>query len=190
VNLRRLAIAASTVVISAGAAGCDTGHKLDHPHVADNEGFYVDGGPITYQVQLTRELNPYDKFEDAAYLTGIPAGTPAPKPDEEWFAVFLWAKNQSKSVQTTAGNFDIVDTQGHTYTAIPLDATLNPYAWSAQPLTPLATQPAPNTTASEGPTQGEELLFKINVSAYANRPMTLEIRGDASQVLATVSLDL
>ncbi len=189
-NLRRLAIAASTVLISAGAAGCDTGNRLDHPHVADNEGFYVDAGPVTYQVQLTRELNPYDTTEDAEYLTGIPAGTAGPSPNEEWFAVFLLAKNQSKSVQTTASSFDLVDTQGRTYTAIALDPKLNPYAWTPTSLRPLDTQPAPNTTASEGPTQGQELLFKINVSAYANRPMTLEIRGDTSQVLATVSLDL
>jgi hypothetical protein len=190
VNVRRLATAASTLLIAVGAAGCDTGNRLDHPHIADNEGFYVDGGPITYQVQLTRELNPNDTTEDAEYLTGLPAGIPNPKPDEEWFAVFLWAKNQSRQTATTAGNFDIVDTEGNVYRAVALSTTANPYAWTPTALRPGDVQPAPNTTASEGPTQGEELLFKLNTSVYADRPLTLEIRDDTGTVVATTSLDL
>jgi hypothetical protein len=34
------------------------------------------------------------------------------------------------------------------------------------------------------------LLFKIGNSAYANRPLTLEILGSSDQKLATISLDL
>jgi hypothetical protein len=190
VNVRRLATAASSLLIAVGAAGCDTGNRLDHPHVGDNEGFYVDGGPITYQVQLTRELNPYDTSEDGPYLTGLPAGTTNPKPDQEWFAVFLWAKNQTKQTETTADSFDIVDTEGNVYPAVALSSTANAYAWTPTALGPGDVQPAPNTTASEGPTQGEELLFKLNTSVYADRPLTLEIRDASGTVVATVSLDL
>jgi hypothetical protein len=186
VNLRRLQILASGMALALGLGAC---HKEAHPHVADNEGFYVDAGPISYQVQLSRELNPYN-IEDRAYLKGIPAGTTQPKPDEEWFAIWLWAENQTKSTQTTASNFDVVDTQGTTYHPIAIDPSLNLFAWTARTLRPLGTEPAPNSIASTGPTQGEEVLFKINVSAYANRPLQLEIRDASQQRLATVTLDL
>jgi hypothetical protein len=41
-----------------------------------------------------------------------------------------------------------------------------------------------------GPTQGSELLFKINTSAYANRPLTLEIHAPGQTVPSAVTLDL
>jgi hypothetical protein len=159
--------------------------------VADNEGVYVDAGPLTYQVQLSRELNPAN-VEDAAYVNGVTA--PPPKPDEEWFAIFMWAKNQTKSDQTTTTSFDLVDTQGNKYYPIPLDPKFNPYAWTAQTLRPLgtepSTEPAPDSPASFGPTQGGELLFKINTSVYSNRPLTLEIHASGQADPSTVSIDL
>jgi hypothetical protein len=186
VKLRRFAILAAALPMAIGLSGC---HKEAHPTVADNEGFYVDAGPITYQVQLSRQLNPSD-VEDKQYLVGLPAGQPQPKPDEEWFAIWLWAKNQSGQTAATSDSFDIVDTQGTKYTPIPLNTQLNPFAWSAQTLDPLATEPTPGSAAFYGPTQGGEVLFKINTSAYANRPLTLEIHAPGQAQPSTVSLDL
>jgi hypothetical protein len=182
---RRLSILASALLMGLAVSAC--GHKESHPTVADNEGFYVDAGPLTYQVQLTRALNP-NAIEDKGYLNGVTA-TP-PKPDEEWFAVFLWAKNQTHSNQTTTMSFDIVDTQGNKYYPVPVNPQVNPYAWTEQTLKPLGTEPAPDTTASFGPTQGRLLLFKINTSAYANRPLTLEINAPGQANPSSVSLDL
>lgn len=156
---------------------------------ANNNGFYVDAGPVTYQLQISRELNQYD-IEDRGYLTGLPAGTLPPTPSEEWFAVFLWAKNQTSSPQTTTDSFDIVDTQGNRYVPIQLNPQLNSYAWTSQTLLPQGTEPGPGSTASDGPTQGGLLLFKINVSAYANRPLTLEINAPGQALPSTISLDL
>jgi hypothetical protein len=187
VKPRRLPILLAGAALSLGLAAC---HKEAHPHVAENsEGTYVDAGPITYQVQLSRALNPFN-IEDKQYLVGIPAGTVAPTPAEEWFAIWLWAKNQTGVNHTTARNFDLVDTQGTHYDAIPVDAAVNPFTWTPQILPPLGTEPAPNSAASTAPTQGATVLFKINLSAYANRPVKLEIRDGARQVLATVTLDL
>jgi hypothetical protein len=187
VSARRFWTLPCGLLLALGLAAC--GNKQAHPSVADNEGFYVDAGPITYQVELSRELNPFN-IEDHGYLSGLPASATPPKPDEEWFAIFLWAKNQTGSNQTTASSFDLVDTQGNKYTPIAINSAVNPYAWTALTLKPSATEPAPNSTASEGPTQGSELLFKLNTSAYANRPVSLEILGQSQQVLATVSIDL
>jgi hypothetical protein len=66
--------------------------------------------------------------------------------------------------------------------------------WKSETLPPGAVEPAPNTTAGYGPTQGGMLLFKVyssgDKSVYSNRPLTLRIYGNTGKVWATVSLDL
>jgi hypothetical protein len=185
------------VALVLGLAAC--GAKQSHSaagqgtrvNVADanNNGGYVDAGPVTYQLQVSRELNQYST-EDSQYVAGLPAGTTQPTSTQEWYGVFLWAQNQTSQPQVTTDNFDIVDTQGNTYYPIRLNPAMNPYAWTTQTLQPLGTEPGPDTTAASGPTQGGLLLFKLGDSAYANRPLTLEIRGPSSQLWATISLDL
>ncbi len=162
-----------------------------HPYdaTANNNGFYVQAGSVIYQLQISRELNQY-AVEDHQYLTGLPAGTAPPSAQQVWYGVFLWAKNYSKHPATTASSFDIVDTQGNKYYPVALDPSLNQYAWASQSLPPLGTEPAPNTTASLGPTQGALLLFKLSTSAYSNRPLTLEIHPAGTTQTSTISLDL
>jgi hypothetical protein len=189
VRARRLRTILCALILALGMAAC--GHKEAHPTVADanNNGGYVDAGPLTYQLEISRVLNPYST-EDSQYVRGLPAGTAAPTADEQWYGVFLWAKNQTSQAHTTTDNFVIVDTQGIKYYPLKLNPGLNPYAWTPERLAPLQVQPGPDTTASFGPTQGQLLLFKIGNSAYANRPLTLEILGSSDQKLATISLDL
>lgn len=181
-------------VTACGGSGTTTTHLGAHAPTlsvasANNNGAYVDAGNITYQLQISRELNQYSA-EDSAYVKGLPAGTAPPAPDEEWYGVFLWAKNQTNYPQTTTDNFELVDTQGDTYFPIRLDPNVNPFAWTAQRLPPQQTEPLPNTPASMGPTQGGLLLFKVNDSVYANRPLTLFILGPDNQRQASISLDL
>jgi hypothetical protein len=189
VRARRLWIAVSALTLALGLTAC--GHKQAHPHNADanNIGGYVDAGPITYQLQLSRILNPYS-VEDSQYVKGLPAGTPPLTPDQYWYGVFLWAKNQTGKPAYTSDNFTVVDTQGTVYHPVPLNPNLNAYAWTSQRLYPLQTQPTPDSPASEGPTQGGLLLFRIGASAYANRPLTLHIRGVDDRTQAKISLDL
>ena len=169
-----------------GLAAC---HKEAHPHNGDTEQAYVDAGPITYQIQLSRELSPY-ATDDQDLLRGLPATEKGPTPQEEWFAIFLWAKNQSGRAATTSNNFEITDTQGNVYRPIALNAAVNPFAWVPQSLSPGGTEPGPDNLRGANPTQGGLVLFKINVSAYANRPLTFHILGPLDQDWATVSLDL
>lgn len=176
------------VILAVGLAAC--GHQA-HPRVADanNNGGYVDAGPVSYQLQVSRLLNQYST-EDSQYIQGLPAGTIAPTPTQEWYAVFLQAKNQTAGNQVTTDHFVVTDTQGNRYYPVKLDPKVNPYAWTPQTLKPAGTEPGPDTTASYGPTQGRLLLFKINTSAYSNRPLTFEILGAGNQSLASISLDL
>jgi hypothetical protein len=171
-----------------GLAACGSAR---HPYdaTAENNGFYVTGGQIEYQLQVSRSLNPYE-IEDHQYLTGLPAGTTRPKSDEFWYGVFLWAQNKSKTEQTTTDSFDIVDTQGNKYYPVPLNPTVNQYAWKSQRLAPLETQPGADDTAIGGPTGGAIVLFKLPTSVYANRPLTLEVNTPGRSTPSTISLDL
>lgn len=184
--VRRLGSIACAACLAVGLAACG---KSNHPSTAENNGVYVTAGPITYQLQISRELNQY-ATEDRQYLTGVPVSAASLAPNQEWYGVFLWAKNQTKHPQLTAGNFDIIDTQRTRYYPIAVNPSLNAYAWSPQSLYPGGVEPAPDTTASFGPTQGSLLLFKLNNTVYDNRPLTLEIKSPSGKVWGTIALDL
>ncbi len=159
--------------------------------VADTGAFYVRAGALTYQVQVSRALNPYST-EDKGYLAGLPAGATRPGRNEEWFAVFMWAQNftHHAHVTTPPTSFDLIDTQGNTYYPVQLNPSVNPYAWTSMILQPNDSEPVPNSTMAFGPTGGGELLFKINDSAYSNRPLMLQIHAAGQPTPSTVSLDL
>jgi hypothetical protein len=186
VSPRRSLIAACCLATALGVSACG---QTSDPPTAENDGVYVIQGPITYQLQISRELNAYST-EDKQYLTGLPAGTTRPAPDQLWYAVFLWAKNQTNHPAMTTDNFDIVDTQGNRYYPLPLNPSVNPFAWIAQTLPPSATQPGLGTVASSGPTGGGLLLFKLDSSVYSNRPLTFQIYQPGENHPSTISLDL
>jgi hypothetical protein len=175
---------AGALVLGLSACG-----KTNVPVSTENDGVYVNAGPITYQLQVSRELNQY-ATEDKQYLMGLSPSQLSVTPTQEWYMVSLWAKNQTSRPEETNDNFDIVDTQGNHYYPVSVSSSLNPYVWTAQSLQPDGTEPAPDTTASFGPTQGSLLLFKLNTTVYDNRPLTLQIRGPSGTVWGTISLDL
>ena len=110
-SLRRLRLAAASAALVLAVTGCATsssqhhsaGGQLSGLDVADanNNGAYVQAGGITYQLQLSRELNQYG-VEDSQYIKGLPAGMAPVNPSQEWYGVFLWAKNQHHRPYTTA----------------------------------------------------------------------------------------
>lgn len=182
----RTAALAGIAVLALAAAGCG---KSGHPPTAENAGVYVDAGPVTYQLEISRELNPYST-EDSQYVKGVPSADSTLDANHLWYGVFLWAKNQTRQRQVTAANFDIVDTEGNLYYPVPLSGSANPYAWTSEQLTPNAIEPGPDTTASFGPTQGGLLLFKLPNAVYDNRPLQLEIYPVGGGRPAKISLDL
>jgi hypothetical protein len=185
VSARRLWILACALGLAIGLAACG---QTSQPASDLNNGVYVDAGPITYQLQISRELNQY-AVEDSQYLAGLPAGTGGLGPDQLWYGVFLWAKNQTDHPQLTAKSFVIVDSSHHFYYPVMLNAELNAYAWTPHWLEPSGVQPIPNTTAYYGPSGGNLLLFKLPTSVYSNRPLTLEIMPHAGKA-GSIALDL
>ena len=134
---------------------------------------YLDVGPLVYQVQISRELNPYDT-EDSAYLLGLTPAQSKLNPGEEWFGVFMQVYNESTVPHPAATDFTVSDTQGNVYHPI-IPGAANLFAYRGG-IVPANNQiPAPNTVAANGPTQGELLLYRIKVESLGNRPFTLKI---------------
>jgi len=185
VSARRFWILVCALALALGVAACG---QESQPSSSENDGVYIDAGPITYQLQVSRQLNQY-AVEDRQYLAGLPEGQGHLTPDEFWYGVFLWAKNQTDQYHATSDTFTIKDTTGVVYTPTRLDAELNGYAWTSQVLAPTAIEPEPNTTASFGPTQGGLVLFKLPTSVYSNRPLILTIYPPSGKP-AQISLDL
>ena len=183
---RAIACCLALAALATSACGANNSHNANA--AAENNGVYVHLDGISYQLQVSRELNQYSN-EDSQYLAGLPQAQ-ASVPGELWYGVFLRAINEGHQTQTTSASFDIYDTQGHVYHPVPLPST-NQYAWVGRPLAPNGIEPAPDTTAYFGPTQGGLVLFKLPTSVYANRPLTLDIYGTGGQTdKATISLDL
>ena len=183
--MRRPVLLAVVAAAAVAAAGC--GNSSYNTQLGQDEGSYLDAGPLTYQVQLSRYLNPSD-VEDAGYLKGLPPGTSAPTGNEEWFGVFMRVQNFGKQTQTPTTDFSIVDTQHNVYRPLAIDTRTNPFAYQPVPLGPGAVLPEPESAAANGPIQGSLLLFKIKVASIQNRPLDLRIVGGGQT--ATVALDL
>ncbi len=173
-------------------AACGSGAAKNQPSThGDSEGSYVKAGPLLYQVQLSRELNP-QSVDDHQYLSGIPSGTPRPAADEEWFGVWMRVQNSTGTSAPAASDFKIVDTLGNVYAPIPL-ATTNALSYQPRSVQSKSGQPVlpdPDAAAGSGPIQGSMLLFKLKTSVYANRPLELEIVPPGGGEPSSIELDL
>jgi hypothetical protein len=148
---------------------------------------YLNVGPLVYEVQLSRELNPAN-IEDAAYLRGLSPAESHLAPGQEWFAVFMQVYNHSSIPLPAATNLTISDTQNNTYIPLVPDAT-NEFAYRGG-LVPAKSQlPLPESVASSGGTQGALLLYKIQIVSLDNRPLELKI-VDPNNPTQTASAEL
>jgi hypothetical protein len=182
--LTALALLAALTLVACGGAKQPTTE-------GESEGAYVQAGPLVYQVQMSRELNP-SNVEDVEYLEGLPAGTPRLAGDEEWFGVWLRVQNATGEAHPSAGDFKIVDTTGTEYEPIALPAT-NPFSYqpaSVESAGGQPVQPDPESGAGSGPIQGAMVLFKLRTDVYANRPLDFEITPPDGGEPSSVVLDL
>jgi hypothetical protein len=182
-SLTLLLVALAAVAIAA------CGNKEARTLHAATEGEYVDVGPMKYQVQISRLLNPYDP-EDRGYLVDLPAGqTLGPK--DEWFAVFMRVENGSENAAPVASQYEIVDTQENRYTPVEMGPK-NVFAYRAGTLGAHQVLPFANSAAGQNTIQGAMLLFKIPVANFANRPLELRINppAGAGTEVGTVDLDV
>jgi hypothetical protein len=150
---------------------------------------YLNVGPLIYEVQISRELNPTDT-EDASYLAGLTPAVRQLLPGQEWFAVFVQVYNNNSVELPAARDLSITDTQGNTYTPIIPDQT-NAFAYRAGMVPAKGQLPLPGSIADSGPTQGALLLYKVRILSLDNRPWKITIAnpGDPAET-ATAELDV
>jgi hypothetical protein len=191
-RLRRslLVIPALLLALALGACG-DMHTRVTTGTYAGESGAsapYLDVGPLVYQVQLSRELNPAN-LEDSAYMQGLTPAQRALAPGEEWFGVFLQVYNNSSVAHLIASSVSLYDTEGNVYAPI-VPNLVNQFAYRAGTIIPASSQlPQPSSVAANGGTQGLLLLFKIQVASLDNRPIRLQI-VDPTNAAQTASAEL
>ena len=171
------------------AAGC--GNKERVTNVADTEGIWVDAGPLDYHIQGSRQLNPA-QVPDDRYLAGVPAAAD-PKADETWFAVFLRVENKTDKPAPSAAEFEISDTEGNIYSPLPVDTSVNAFAYAPTELGPDEVVPHPDSSQEFDSTAGAMLLFKLPLTDYQNRPLEFKIHapeGSGEPAEAELALDV
>jgi hypothetical protein len=186
-----LAVLALVAVFALGACG-DSHTRVTTGTYAGESGKnapYLNVGPLVYEVQLSRELNPAN-VEDAAYLKGLTPAEAHLAPGQEWFAVFMQVWNHTSVPLPAATNLTISDTQNNVYTPILPDSE-NEFAYRGGSVPAKGELPEPESVASQGATGGAVLLYKIQVVSLDNRPLELKIvaPNDASQT-ASAELDV
>ena len=161
-----LALAALALAATLAACGADE----DSAEAAEGEPIEIAG--VSYNVQITRFLNP-DDTEDAEYLIGQPLA----KPGTSYLGVFMVIENDSGDARPSATDFTVVDTLDNEFDSA---ASESPYALQVGADVPAEGQlPIPNSTAATGPNQGSLLIFPVQDDVSDNRPLTLEIQTSA-----------
>jgi hypothetical protein len=172
--------AASAIAISACGAG-------EHARTTDNLGpGYVQLGALHYQVQISRELNPWDTQEDAGYLKGYSNAELALPKTDEFFGVSLQVYNWSRRAATPTREFTITDTLGQRFAPL-ANPSPNPFTFVPSSVPAGGQLPSIDSNAFASWTQGEFLVFKIPYAALVNRPFVLHI-GSVRQAL--IELDV
>jgi hypothetical protein len=174
---RKLSIAALAVLASLLLGACGDSHsRVSTGTYAGESGAnapYLDVGPLVYEVQLSRELNPYDT-EDAVYLQGLPPSVRSLSNGQEWFGVFLQVYNRSSRAQLAASSVTVRDTQGTAYVPV-TPGPANEFAYRGGVVPANGRLPLLDSVAANGATQGALLLYKISIVSLDNRPLQLRI---------------
>jgi hypothetical protein len=134
---------------------------------------YLNVGPLIYEVQISRELNPFNE-EDSQYLLGLEGAEAKLQPGQEWFAVFLQVYNNTSHELPASDQVTIFDTQGNTYSPIVPNQT-NLFAYRGGGVPAKGQLPVAGSVADQVGSQGQVLLFKIQLASLDNRPIKIKI---------------
>jgi hypothetical protein len=136
------------------------------------EGEPVEVGELSYNIGLTRFLNPDDN-EDAEYLVGLPKA----EPGTSYLGIFLTIENETSEPQSSADHYTVHDTLDTEYEAV---ESPSPYALEIAAEVPGDSElPLPDTTAATGPNHGSLLIFHVADTVSENRPLRLAVEASA-----------
>jgi hypothetical protein len=156
-----------------GLAACgDEEPGVDEPA---REGLALELEGITYNVFITRQLNPRLPPDEAYVTDEAPAG-------ETLYGVFIQACNQSEEPHETAGEFIVKDNQDNEFEPEELPED-NTFAYSPRTLNPDECIPEAGSVAQLGPSGGSMLLFQLPLETTENRPLELEIVAENGDML-------
>ncbi len=176
-RLRKLPLALSALLAVLALSACGNEHtRVTTGTYAGESGAnapYLNVGPLEYEVQLSRELNPANQ-EDAQYLQGLTPAQRQLEVGQEWFAVFIAVYNNTSEDHIASDSFTVTDTQQNSYSPI-LPNESNPFAYRAGTVPANSQIPLPGSVAADDPAQGLVLLYKIEVVSLDNRPLVLKI---------------
>jgi hypothetical protein len=176
-RLRKLTLALPALLAVLALSACGDSHtRVTTGTYAGESGAnapYLNVGPLVYEVQLSRELNPANS-EDASYLQGLTPEQRKLEPGQEWFAVFMQVYNNTNQQHPAATSMTITDTQENSYTPI-APGEVNQFAYRAGTVPPKNQIPLPGTVADDDPAEGLVLLYKIQIVSLDNRPLELKI---------------
>jgi len=175
---------AALLAVAVGACGEDeeeatgaAGASLVNAEAVEGEP--LDLNELSYNIQITRFLNP-DDAADSEYLVGQPPAAPG----TSYLGVFMVIENETSEPRPSATNYVVTDTVGEEYGVAESES---PYALEVGAEVPAEGQiPLPNTTAATGPNQGSLLIFVVDDAVSNNRPLRLEIQtfaGDGDVIL-------
>jgi hypothetical protein len=186
-----LAVLALLAILALGACG-DSHTRVTTGTYAGESGQnapYLNVGPLIYEVQLSRQLNPTNT-EDATYLQGLTPAESKLAPGEEWFGVFIQVYNNNSQALSAATNLTITDTQANTYTPI-APAQTNQFAYRGGLVPAKGQLPAPGSIAASDAVQGVLLLYKIKIVSLDNRPLEIRIANPENpRETASAELDV
>jgi hypothetical protein len=181
---KRLVTLIGAAVCAVTVSACGAG---EHARYSDNLGpGYVQLQQLYYQIQISRELNPWDVHEDKWYLQGYTPSQLSLPPTEEFFGVSLQVFNWTKQAHTPTDDFYISDTIGERF--VPMrNPSPNPYTYVPVSIGRGNQLPTIDSAAYAGWTQGEMLVFKVPIASLVNRPFVLHIvdpadSSDQSQI--------
>ena len=169
---RFLLLAVAALLGALALAGCGQENPRTH---ARTEGPYLDVGPLQYQVQISRLLNPADQ-EDRAYFVGVERPDEQLSGEEAWFSVWVRVWNRTEGVHTASNHFEIEDTTGKRYEPVEIGPD-NVFAYRPAAIPSGGTLPATDSVAEQGVIGGSLLLFKVTNESLANRPLILHIES-------------
>jgi hypothetical protein len=176
---RAALVLAVALALAAIAAGCGS----DEHELTVKEGEPIELDDLSYNVQITRLLNPADG-EDKAYL----AGQPNPPRGKEYLGVFMQVHNEGDSPRTLPRDFIVRDTGGKEFEPVPSESLFALELGGRMKAD--ATAPEPESTAANGVIQGAMVLFLVNADVTESRPLTLDIPSSSGGEVGEVELDI
>ena len=185
---KRLGTLGAGALCALAVSACGAG---EHATYQNNLGTgYVQLGNLNYQVQVSRELNPWDTQEDKWYLQGLSSSERSLPSTDEFFGISMQVYNWSKVAATPTSDFYISDTLGNRFTPM-TNPNPNPYTYVPVSIPAGGQMPTISSQAFASWTQGEFLLFEVPYANLVNRPFILHIVNPAdSSKQARIELDV